>query len=122
MTSETIGLADLAAPGAGLLSTSEQRSLGLRITISLIAAGCLVIAIGLQIIEPEQRDVAELVAGVAALLVAVPAISAAWHSLRHPDLHGVTDQIIAVALIAHRGISPFSSYRGHSSNIAHLPV
>jgi len=99
MTSETIGLADLAAPGAGLLSTSEQRSLGLRITISLIAAGCLVIAIGLQIIEPEQRDVAELVAGVAALLVAVPAISAAWHSLRHPDLHGVTDQIIAVALI-----------------------
>src|SRR6202035_3135871 len=38
--------------------------------------------------------------GVAALLVAVPALSAAWQSLRHPDLHGITDQLIALALIA----------------------
>ena len=37
---------------------------------------------------------------MAALLVAVPAISAAWHGLRHPDLHGITDQLIALALIA----------------------
>ena len=47
-----------------------------------------------------QHDVAELVAGMAALLVAVPALSAAWYSLRHPDLHGITDQLIALALIA----------------------
>lgn len=100
MTDETIRLAGAAAPGAGLLSTSEQRSLGLRLTTSLIAAGCLVISAVLQIAEPEQREVAELVAGVAALLVGVPAISAAWHSLRHPNLHGVTDQLIALAVIA----------------------
>jgi heavy metal translocating P-type ATPase len=34
------------------------------------------------------------------LLVAVPALSAAWQSLRYPDLHGITDQLIALALIA----------------------
>ena len=100
MTDETIRLAGAVAPGAGLLSTSEQRSLGLRLTTSLIAAGCLVISAVVQIAEPEQREVAELVAGVAALLVGVPAISAAWHSLRHPNLHGVTDQLIALAVIA----------------------
>jgi heavy metal translocating P-type ATPase len=83
-----------------LLSKSEQGWLGLRLTVSLIAGGCLVIAAGLRLAAPSQRDVAELVAGVAALLVAVPAISAAWASLRHPDLHGVTDQLVALALIA----------------------
>jgi Zn2+/Cd2+-exporting ATPase len=88
------------APGAGLLSSAEQRSLGIRLTISLIAAGLLIIAGAMELLLPGQTDVAELVAGVAALLVAVPALAAAWYSLRHPDLHGITDQLIALALIA----------------------
>ncbi len=100
MTDATLSLTGPAAPGAGLLSTAEQRSLGARLTLSLIATGCLIVAAILEIAEPAQRDVAELVAGIAALLVAVPAISAAWHSLRHPNLHGITDQLIALALIA----------------------
>ena len=89
-----------AAPGAGLLTTGERRTLGLRLTVSLIATGCLILAAIIEIAVPNQSDVAELVAGIAALLVAVPALSAAWHSLRHPDLHGITDQLIALALIA----------------------
>lgn len=100
MTDATIALAEPTAPGSGLLTTSEQRFLGLRLTLSLIAAGCLILAGIIEIAVPSQHDVAELVAGVAAVLVAVPAISAAWHSLRHPDLHGITDQLIALALIA----------------------
>jgi Zn2+/Cd2+-exporting ATPase len=100
MTDETLTLTGAEAPGAGLLSNAEQRSLGARLTVSLIATGCLIVAAVLQIFEPNQYDVAELVAGIAALLVAVPAIAAAWHSLRHPDLHGITDQLIALALIA----------------------
>jgi heavy metal translocating P-type ATPase len=83
-----------------LLSRAEQLSLGLRLTLSLISGGCLILATALQFLAPSQTDVAELVAGVAALLVAVPALSAAWHSLRYPDLHGITDQLIALALIA----------------------
>src|ERR1700731_4393199 len=86
--------------GDGLLSRAEQLSLGLRLTLSLIAGGCLILSTALQFLAPSQRDVAELVAGVAALLVAVPALSAAWQSLRYPDLHGITDQLIALALIA----------------------
>jgi len=93
-----MSLADIGAPG--LLSSSDQRLLRLRLTISLIAAAFLVIAVALQVLEPDQGDVAQLVAGAAAILVAVPAIAAAWHSLRHPDLHGVTDQLIALAVLA----------------------
>ena len=100
MTDAAISLDDQATPGAGLLSSAEQRSLGARLTVSLIAGGCLVLAAIIEIAVPSQHDVGELVAGVAALLVAVPALAAAWHSLRHPDLHGITDQLIALALIA----------------------
>jgi Zn2+/Cd2+-exporting ATPase len=92
--------AGAVAPGVGLLSRSEQISLGLRLTLSLAAGGCLVLSAAMQFLAPDQSDVAQLVAGVAALLVAVPALSAAWQSLRYPDLHGVTDQLVALALIA----------------------
>lgn len=101
MTAETVvAPAPPTTAGDGLLSRAEQLSLGLRLTLSLIAGGCLILATALQFFAPSQRDVAELVAGVAALLVAVPALSAAWESLRYPDLHGITDQLIALALIA----------------------
>ena len=100
MTAETLTSPTLVAPASGLLSKSEEISLGVRLTLSLIAGGCLILSAALQFLAPNQIDVAELVAGVAALLVAVPALSAAWQSLRYPDLHGITDQLIALALIA----------------------
>jgi Cd2+/Zn2+-exporting ATPase len=83
-----------------LLSSKEQRTLALRLSLSLAAAACLVISVGLELIDPDQRDVAQLVAGLAAILVGVPALSSAWQSLKHPDLHGITDQLIALAFIA----------------------
>jgi Cd2+/Zn2+-exporting ATPase len=90
-----------SAPLTGaLLSRAEQRSLGLQLTLSLMAAGFLLLSFAIGFVAPDQRDIANLVAGAAALLVAAPALSAAWHSLRQPDLHGVTDQLIAVALLA----------------------
>jgi Zn2+/Cd2+-exporting ATPase len=36
---------------------------------------------------------------LAAVLVAIPVLSAAWRSLMHSSLHGVTDQLIALALV-----------------------
>jgi heavy metal translocating P-type ATPase len=100
MSDSTLSLPATAAPGTGLLSASEQTILAARLTVSMIAGGCLILAAIIRLAVPGQHDVAELVAGVAALLVAVPALTAAWHSLRHPDLHGITDQLIALALIA----------------------
>jgi Zn2+/Cd2+-exporting ATPase len=97
MTTQTI---ELPKSDAVLLSTSEQLSLGVRLTLSLIAAGCLVVAATVRFVSPSQQDVAELVAGIAAILVAVPALTAAWRSLRHPNLHGIMDQLIALALLA----------------------
>ena len=83
-----------------LLNVAEKRKLAWRLALSLAAAGCLVISVGLKFLEPAQGDVAELVAGIAAVLVGVPAILAAWRSLRFPDLHGITDQLIALAFVA----------------------
>src|SRR6202521_1548300 len=100
MTAETIIASGPVAPGSGLLTRTEQISLGLRLALSLVAGLCLILSVALQFLVPSQRDVAELVAGVAALIVAVPALSAAWQSLRYPDLHGITDQLTALALIA----------------------
>ena len=88
-----------AAADSVLLSGSEQLSLATRLTLSLLAGGCLIVAGAIQLFRPEQHEVAELVAGVAALLVAVPALKAAWRSLRQPGLHGIVDQLIALAVL-----------------------
>src|SRR5437868_1286824 len=94
-------MSDIAAPSQdSLLSTSEQRSLGIRLALSLIAGGCLIVAGIISLASPAQRDVARLITAFAALLVAVPALAAAWRSLRKPDLHGVMDQLIALAILA----------------------
>jgi Zn2+/Cd2+-exporting ATPase len=97
----SLALPDQSADsGNVLLSAAERLSLGSRLTVSLIAGGCLLVSAAIQIIAPGQHDVAELVAGIAAVLVAVPALRAAWRSLREPDLHGILDQLIALALLA----------------------
>ena len=84
----------------GMLSPAERWSLGMRLTLALVAGGLLVVAILWEAIFPDESALANLVAGLAAALVAIPVLSAAWHSLRHPSLHGVTDQLIAMALAA----------------------
>jgi Zn2+/Cd2+-exporting ATPase len=88
------------AGGRSLLALAERGLLALRLTSAMLAAGLLVVAVVWEFAFPEQRALAELVAGAAAALVAIPVFGAAWHSLRHPSLHGVTDRLIAVALIA----------------------
>jgi len=87
-------------PGAALLAFAERGMLALRLTLAMVAAGLLLLAVLWQIAFPDQRALSDLVAGAAVLLVAVPVIGSAWESLRHPSLHGVTDRLISVALIA----------------------
>jgi heavy metal translocating P-type ATPase len=83
-----------------LLSSSEQRTLAWRLSLSLAAGGALILSVIWETFNPAQKDVAQLIAGIAAILVGVPALQAAWRSLRYPDLHGITDQLIALAFIA----------------------
>ena len=91
--------ADLPSPNTPLISTSEQLSLALRLSLSLAAIGCLAVAGIIRLARPDQRDVSELALGLGAALVAIPALTAAWRSLRQSTLHGILDQLIALALL-----------------------
>jgi Zn2+/Cd2+-exporting ATPase len=83
-----------------LLDRAERLLLGMRLSLALAALCVLVVAAGMRLLIPSEAGVAELVAGVSAALVAVPVFVEAWNSLRHPSLHGITDRLVALALIA----------------------
>ncbi len=89
-----------AAAATGLLSIGERGRLGLQLTLAMLTGGLLIIAMALQLLLPERIELVALVAGLAALLVAVPAMVSAYHSLLDPDLHSLTDQLVALAVIA----------------------
>jgi Zn2+/Cd2+-exporting ATPase len=83
-----------------LMDRAERFLLGLRLTLALAALCLLVVAGAIRLFIPGQRGISDLVAGVGAALVAIPVFSEAWASLRHPSLHGITDRLVALALIA----------------------
>jgi Zn2+/Cd2+-exporting ATPase len=83
-----------------LLERAERLVLALRLSLALVALCLLMVAFGMHWLVPSEQGIAELVAGVAAALVAVPVFVEAWASLRHPSLHGITDRLVALALIA----------------------
>lgn len=88
-----------APHSASMLSGAEQRSAAWQLTLAMLALGLLGLGLIWRWMAPEQSGVSQLLLGVASLLVAVPVVSAGWHSLRHPSLHGVTDQLIALAML-----------------------
>ncbi len=89
-----------AAERPSLLENTERLLLAARLTLSL-ASGCLlIVALGIRFLFPSQRGLSDLVAGAAALLVALPVLAAAWESLREPSLDGITERLVALALIA----------------------
>jgi Zn2+/Cd2+-exporting ATPase len=88
------------AAAAAPLAWLERLVLRVQLTLAMLAAGLLAVALGWEWAFPQQTALATLVAGVAAVLVAVPVLAAAWQSLRRPSLHGITDRLIALALIA----------------------
>jgi len=92
-------VADLPTAHAPLLSASEQWSLGMQLSLSLATIGCLILAGIIRLTRPDQTNVVELALGIGAALVAVPALTTAWRSLRQNTLHGVLDQLIALALL-----------------------
>ncbi|HEY0181884.1 MAG TPA: cation-translocating P-type ATPase [Rhodopila sp.] len=106
MTDTVVSGIDAASPGAfdagpiGLIGPGAKWSLGLRMLLSMIAAGLLCVAVLWRVAFPNEQYLADLVAGGAAVLVAVPVLSAGWNSIVRPSLHGMTDLLVAIALIA----------------------
>jgi Cd2+/Zn2+-exporting ATPase len=91
----------MASPLPGsLLSTTEKWRLGSRLILAGVAGGLLLLSLALRSLVPEQTEVARLVAALAAALVAIPVMVEAWEALISPSLHGVTDLLVAAALIA----------------------
>jgi len=92
--------ATVASPGAMLLTGSERRRWRLRIVAVLLAAGLIAFSFVLAALFPERTVEVGLLQAVAAVLVAGPAFASALRSLHQPDLHGVVDQLVALAILA----------------------
>jgi heavy metal translocating P-type ATPase len=92
----------LAFPAAspGLLARAERWLLGAQLTLAMLSAGLLAVAVAWEFLVPGAAALASLVASVAAALVAVPVLADAWRSLRRPSLHGIADRLVALALLA----------------------
>ncbi len=84
---------------APVLSRDEQRSAARQLSLAMTALGLFALGLAWTGLAPSQAGVGQLILGAAALLVGAPVLSAAWHSLRHPDLHGITDLLIALAML-----------------------
>lgn len=86
-------------PAVSLLSGAEQRRAARQLTLAMLALGLLGLGLVWRWLMPAQIGVSQLLLGFASLLVAVPVMRSAWYSLRYPSLHGITDQLIALAML-----------------------
>ncbi|MGJ7549971.1 heavy metal translocating P-type ATPase [Pseudomonas alloputida] len=84
---------------SGLLSQAEQRTAARQLSLAMLALGLLALGLVWRWLAPTQEGVSQLLLGAASLLVAVPVLRSAWFSLLHPSLHGITDQLIALAML-----------------------
>lgn len=84
---------------SGLLTQSERRTAARQLSLAMLALGLLALGLVWRWLAPEQEGVSQLLLGAASLLVAVPVLRSAWHSLRQPSLHGITDQLIGLAML-----------------------
>lgn len=91
--------ASATQPVASLLTGTEQRRAARQLTVAMLALGLLALGLAWRWLMPAQVGVSQLLLGVASLLVAVPVMRSAWYSLRYPSLHGITDQLIALAML-----------------------
>ena len=82
-----------------MLSGAEQRTAARQLTLAMLALGLLALGLVWRGWSQEQDGVSQLLLGSASLLVAVPVMRSAWYSLRYPSLHGITDQLIALAML-----------------------
>ncbi|MFM0591428.1 heavy metal translocating P-type ATPase [Paraburkholderia dilworthii] len=90
-----------AAPAQPVpLSASEQRTVTRQIALALLAGGLLILSTAWHAFAPADEALSQVLAGLASLVVAGPVFAGAWHSLKSPSLHGVTDRLIALAMLA----------------------
>jgi Zn2+/Cd2+-exporting ATPase len=89
----------MEAAAAGILSPEEKRRTSYQLALAMLAFGLLALALLWMWVAPQQVGTRQLILAVAAVLVGLPVVRAGWDSLRHPSLHGITDQLIAIAML-----------------------
>jgi len=89
-----------AGSSGSVLSPAEQRQAAVQLILAMSAFGLLALGLLWRVVDPAQRGVSHLLLACAALLVALPVMRAGWLALRYPNLHGVTDLLIAMAMLA----------------------
>ncbi|WP_086642733.1 cation-translocating P-type ATPase [Acetobacter sp. DsW_063] len=88
------------AAAVPLTTRAERWALGMRLTLAMVACWLLAIAVAWRFLVGGDSALPDLASAAAAVLVAPPILAAAIASLRHPSLHGLTDQLVAVAMLA----------------------
>ena len=86
-------------PHHGLLDTTEQQHSARQLRLTMLNIGLLLLAGIWHFLIPDGQIIAQWLTSAAALLMALPVLRAAWHSLQHPDLHGMTDLLVALAML-----------------------
>ncbi|WP_322095263.1 cation-translocating P-type ATPase [Paraburkholderia bannensis] len=85
------------------LSAAERRAITRHTLLALLAGGLLLLSLAWPWLSPAgargDATLAQLLAAAASLVVAPPVFAGAWHSLKSPSLHGVTDRLIALAML-----------------------
>ena len=97
------------------LSAAERVIVTRQIALALLASGLLALSLAWRYFASDSVQLADVLAGLASMLVAGPVFASAWHSLKSPSLHGVTDRLIALAMLAAWAI-------GDMTTAALLPV
>ncbi len=83
-----------------MLDRRERWLIGTRLVLALVSGFLLLLAMALRWLRPEEAELAHWVAMIAALLVSVPVFTAAYRALWAGGLHGTTDVLVALALVA----------------------
>ena len=85
------------------MSAAERRAITRHTLLALVAGGLLLLSLAWSWLGPTSTrggaTLAQLLAAAASLVVAPPVFAGAWHSLKSPSLHGVTDRLIALAML-----------------------
>jgi Cd2+/Zn2+-exporting ATPase len=97
------------------MSAAERAIVTRQIALALLASGLLALSLAWRYFASGSAQLADALAGLASMLVAGPVFASAWHSLKSPSLHGVTDRLIALAMLAAWAI-------GDMTTAALLPV
>ncbi|TDG09869.1 cation-translocating P-type ATPase [Paraburkholderia guartelaensis] len=82
-----------------VMSDAERRAITRHTLLALFAGALLLLSLAWPHLAPGNATLAQVLAAVASLVVAPPVFAGAWRSLKTPSLHGVTDRLIALAML-----------------------